>query len=126
MDLKAWKKLAEQEVYRYRDNRAFVQGVLDGGGTGGERMKRCVRWTLAVEYALEYLERNDPMKARFFKMLFGLETPRSRSRERQTILSLSFELHQSADTLYKWKRDALYLVVLAAVQTGALQPYQRE
>jgi hypothetical protein len=126
MNLKAWKRLAEQEVYRYRDNAAYVRGVLDGGGTGGERMQRCARWVLAVDYTKAYLERSDPQKAQFFKQLFGLDAPRTRRREERTILSLSFELNVTTTTLYKWKAELLSLVLIAAAQTGALRPYSTE
>ena len=126
MDWKEWKRIAELEVYRYRDNQAYVRGVLDSGGTGGERMQRSARWVLAVDYAKTYLERNDPQKALFFKRLFGLDEPRSRRRERSTVLSLSFELNVTTTTLYKWKAETLSLVLLAAAQTGALRPYRTE
>ncbi len=126
MNLKEWKRIAELQVYRYRDNRAYVRGVLDSGGTGGERMQRLSRWVLAVDYAKAYLERNDPPKARFFTLLFGLEEPRSRNREDRSILDLSFELNVSTTTLYKWKAETLSLVLLAAAQTGALKPYATE
>ena len=127
MDLKDWKKIAEREVYRYRDNRAYVRGVLDAGGAGeSERMRRCARWTLAVDYAREYLEKIDPVKARFFVALFGLDQPKRRRSERQSITRLSFELNVTPAALYKWKAETLSLVLLAAVQTGALRVYSTE
>ncbi len=124
MDLKECRKLAEHEVYRYRDHQAYVQAVLDCGKlTGGEKLNRSAKWVLSVDYAKEYLERHDPLKAKFFSLLFGLERPRRRGSEARTIISLSMELSVSAATLYKWRNEALSLVVLAAAQTGALRPY---
>ena len=116
MDLNDWKKLAEREVSRYRDNQAYVRGVLDGGGTGGERMQRCARWVLAVDYTRAHLKRTDPQKAEVFSKLFGLNAAR-------TAKAVSIELHMSITTVYRWKSEALSLVLLAAAQTGALRPY---
>ncbi len=126
MDLKKWKKLAEHETYRYRDNQAFVQAVLDCGKlSGGEKMQHRAKWVLAVDYAKEYLDRHDPVKAAFFSTLFGLTRP-VRRRGHRTIVALSQELHVTPSTLYQWKNEALSLVLLAAAQTGALRPYTLE
>ena len=126
MNLKDWKKLAEHEVYRYRDNEAYVQGVLDAGCLKGERMWRCAKWTLAVDHAMAYLKRTDPLKAQFFSRFFGLESPLKRRSEARSIIKLSMELNVSTSTLYKWKSEALSLVLLAAAQTGALRPFTQE
>ncbi len=123
MRMTDWKRLAEQECYRYRDNLAYVQGVLDAGSTAGERMYRCAKWVLAVEYAKEYLEKYAPLKARFFNELYGIDKPLRRRCEKKSITALSLSLHTDRSTLYKWKSEALTLVVLGAVQAGALQPY---
>ena len=124
MDLKEWKKLAEQEVYRYRDNQAYVRGVLDGGGSSDNiKLKQRARWVLAVDYVKEYLKRTDPQKAAVFSQLFGLDRPLRRVEERRSIVSLSMERNISPTTLYKWKSEMLSLVLLAAAQTGALRLY---
>lgn len=123
MRLKDWKAIAEQQCYRYRDNRAYVQGVLDAGKREGDNLARAARWVLAVQYAKEYLERYDPNKARFFNRLFGLDRPLRRRSAEKTITALSFELYVDRSTLYKWKSEALTLVLIGAAQTGALRPY---
>ena len=123
MDLNDWKKLAEREVSRYRDNQAYVRGVLDGGGTGGERMQRCARWVLAVDYTRAHLKRTDPQKAEGFSKLFGLDAPIKSRNAARTAKAVSIELNMSITTVYRWKSEALSLVLLAAAQTGALRPY---
>ena len=124
MDLKDWKKLAEHEIYQYRANQAYVQAILDFGKLkGGEKMYHCAKWVLAVEYAESYLKKRDPLKARFFSSLYGLDGTRRRGSEARTIIALSIELDTSTATLYRWKNEALSLVLLAAAQTGALRPY---
>ena len=124
MDLKDWKRTAEHEVYSYRDHQAYVQGVLDCGKiSGGEKLHHCAKWALAVDYALRYLKQHDPLKARFFTELFGIERPLRRRSEARSIIALSMELNVAPPTLYKWKNEALSLVLIAAAQTGALRPY---
>ena len=126
MDLKEWKKTAEQEVCRYRDSKAYVQGVLDSGGTGGEKMRQRARWVLAIEYVKEYLERTDPKKAYVFSALFGLDRPLRSKQLSRTAVELSIELHVSTTAVYQWKSEMLSLVLLAAAQTGAMRMYRIE
>ena len=126
MDLKEWKKLAEQEVYRYRDSKAYVQGVLDSGGAGGEKMRQRARWVLAIEYVKEHLERTDPQKAYVFTTLFGLDSPLRAKRQARTVVELSIELHVSTTAIYQWKSEMLSLVLHAAAQTGAMRMYRIE
>ena len=59
MHVNDWKRIAEQEARRYRDNRAFIQGVLDSGGDGSDRYRMKQKWVLAVDYVLAYLHRTD-------------------------------------------------------------------
>ena len=124
MDLKAMKRIAEREIFRYRDNRAYMQGVLDASGSRemgkfGER----AAWVMAVEYAKAYLEDTDPAKASFFSGFYHLDRPQRKNRPKVTMTAIAMQLHVSESTLYHWRSEALSIVVMAAIQTGALRPY---
>ena len=127
MDWKDWKRIAEREACRYRDRKAFLRGVQDGGGrVESARVAEAARWTAAVEYAQAHLEREDAEKARFFKELYGIDRPAGRYRGKKSVDALSLRLNAAPATLYRWRNEALTLLVLAAVQTKAIQPYQIE
>lgn len=124
MDLKTMKQLAEREIFRYRDNRAYAQGILDACGDHNQLFPhKRVRWALAVDLAKERWERTDAAKASFFTRYYCLDRPRKRYEQRPTICALSMQLHVSESTLYKWRSELLTYVVLAAIQIGALHPY---
>ena len=127
MDLKEWKRIAEREACRYRERKAFLAGVQDGGGhVETARVAEAARWTAAVEYVLAHLERQDTQKARFFRELYGIDRPAGRYRGKKSVDALSMKLHAAPAALYRWRSEALSLLVLAAVQTKAIQPYQIE
>lgn len=124
MDLKSMKRIAEKELYRYRDNRAYVQGVLDAGGDAElPKLREHAAWTLAVEYARTYFERTDPAKAAFLTGFYRLDRPQTRRSGKRTMAATAMQLHVTETTLHKWKNEVLTVLVMAAVQTGALRPY---
>ena len=124
MDLKSMKQAAEREIFRYRDNRAYVQGVLDGCGDP-DRLQFISRakWAHAVDLARAHWERKDPLKAKFFLCYYRPDRPLKRYEQRPTVCALAMKLNVSVPTLYKWRSELLTTVVLAAIQTGALRPY---
>ena len=123
MRLTEWKEIAERECYKYRDNCAYVQGVLDAGKLKSDKMFQRARWALAVENVKEYLEQHEPVKAKFFTELFGIDRPPRWRGEKRSITAMSLTLHVDRSSLYKWKSEALMLVLISAAQTGALRPY---
>lgn len=125
MCVKVWKRIAEHEAKRYRDYLAFQRGVEDAGGVVPERYRHCRRWTLAVEYVLEYLHRVDMEKERFMRLYCEIDGQRCRS-DQKGMLALSFIFHVSPSTLYDWRKEIRTLLVIAAAQTGAMRPYAAE
>lgn len=123
MCVKEWKRIAERETLRYRDYKAFQKGVEDAGGVVPERYGYCRRWTLAAEYALAYWDRNDAEKARFFRVYYGIDGQRRRTGQKG-LVALSFEFCVSPSTLYEWRQQIRTVLVMAALQTGALRPFQ--
>lgn len=127
MDLKDWKRIAEREACRYRDRKAFLKGALESGRhVETPRIAEAARWTAAVEYAEAHLGRQDAEKARFFRELYGLDRPAGRYRGKKSVEALSVKLHAAPASLYRWRSEALTVLVLAAIQTGAIRPYQVE
>ena len=125
MHVKEWKRIAEQEALRYREHKAFIKGAEDGGGGVSERYRQSVRWVLAVDYVLEHLHRTDAEKERFFRLCYGIDGTRRRL-DQKGMVALSFALNASTTTLYRWRREAVSLLLIAAAQTGALRPYRIE
>ena len=125
MDLKAMKRIAERELKRYRDNRAYVQGVIDAGGDPTKLLFRDrASWALAVEYAKTHFERTDPAKAAFFSGYYHLDRPAKKYEGKVSLAAIAMQLHISESTLYHWRNAALTITVMAAIQTGALRPYE--
>ena len=125
MNLKMMKRLAEREIFRYRDNRAYMQGILDACGEPA-RLKEYERvlWVRAVDCAKAYWEKEDPLKAAFFAGYYRTDRPKKRYEQKPSIRALAMQLHVSEPTLYKWRSELVTTVVLAAIQAGALQPYR--
>ncbi len=123
MCVKEWKRIAEREAMHYREYKAYEKGVEDAADRVPERYAERLRWTLAVEYVLAYWDRHDAEKARFFRAWYGIDEPR-RTKSKNSMIALSFELHAAASTLYDWRKEAQTLLVIAATQTGALRPYR--
>ena len=122
MHVNDWKRIAEQEARRYRDNRAFIQGVLDSGGDGSDRYRMKQKWVLAVAYVLAYLHRTDAAKERFFRLCYGIDGTQKQLNEK-SMVALSFVCNASVNTLYRWRSEQTTLLLIAAAQTGALRPY---
>ena len=125
MCVKEWKRIAEWEAMHYRDRKAFLKGVKDAGGGMTSRAVQYERWVRAVEAVLQYLRRYDPEKERCFRLCFGLDDGQA-LRGTKGMVSLSFQFHAGLSTLYEWKNEMLSLLLLAAVQTGALIPFEKE
>ena len=125
MHVNDWKRIAEQEARRYRDNKAFLQGVLDSGGSATERYRMKLKWVLAVDYVLAYLHRTNEEKERFFRLCYGIDGKRQRLNEKGMV-ALSFTFHASVTTLYRWRAEMASLLLIAAAQTGALRPYETD
>ena len=123
MCVKEWKRIAEWEASRYRDRKAFLKGAEDAGGVFSPRVDRYKKWVLAVEYVLAYLKRNDAVKERFFRACYGLDGGRKRFNQKG-MLALTFEFHTARSTLYQWRNETLSLLLIAAAQTGAIEPFQ--
>lgn len=124
MDLKTMKQLAEREIFRYRDNCAYMQGMSDACCDHNQlSLHTRVLWVRAVDMAKKHWERTDAAKASFFSRYYCLDRPRKRYEQKPTICALSMQLHVAESTLYKWRNELLTAVVLAAIQIGALRPY---
>ena len=117
-----WKRIAEQEAKRYRENKAFIQGVLDGGGIVSDRYRSKQKWVLTVEYVLGYLHRTDAEKERFFRICYRIDGTKRRLNEKGMV-ALSFEFNVTVSTLYRWRSELASMLLIAAAQTGALRPY---
>ena len=122
MCVKEWKRIAEWEAMHYRERKAFLKGVEDAGGGRTSRTEQYERWVQAVEAVLRYLTLHDPEKERFFRMCCGLDDGRALYRKKGMV-SLTFAFHAGQSTLYEWKNEVLTLLLLAAAQNGALQPF---
>lgn len=125
MNLREWKQVAEREVRRYRESKAYVAG-FDAAGAAGDPTKRNerARWVWAVESVRLHLLRTDPEKAAFFARLYRLDEPHGRLRQKETVLKIALELYISEATLYRWREEILYSVALAAAQVGAFRPFR--
>ena len=124
MDIKTMKRIAERETLRYRDNLAYMQGALDAGGDYEQtRFYRCAAWVRAVQGAMAYFMRTDPAKAGFFTGYYHLDRPPTCRDSKRTMAAIAALFHVSESTLYHWRNEALTVVVMAAIQTGALRPY---
>lgn len=122
MCVKEWKRIAEREARRYREHRAFMRGVEDAAGGVTERYRQSARWVLTVEYVLGYLYETNTEKERCFRKLFDIDGVQ-RYRGARGMQALAYEMNVSASLLYQWKNELLSLLLLAAAQTKALQPY---
>ena len=123
MNVKECKRIAEREAKRYREHKAFIQGVEDAHGVVPERYGQSLRWVLAADLVLRYLHEYDEEKERFFRLYFGIDGDRRRGGKRGMI-ELSFLLNVSASALYEWRKEIRTLLVIAAAQTGAMRPYE--
>ena len=82
------------------------------------------RWAWAIEQAYAMLQKTAPKKAILMDKLYGIERPvRHPTQPRVTMLLLVSDLNVSEPTLYKWREEVLSEVMAAAIQAGALQPY---
>ena len=125
MCVKEWKRIAEWEAVHYRERKAFLKGVRDAGCETTSRAEQYRKWVAAIDGVLLYLRRNDPEKERFFRLCCGIDGGRKQN-DRKGMLSLTFAFHVSQSTLYQWKNDVLSLLLLAAAETGALKPFQKD
>ncbi len=125
MHVKEWKRIAELQARKYREHKAFLQGVRDGGSPGTDRSRAAERWVLAVDYVLEYLHRNDAEKELFMRYYLCIDGKRRRT-DKKGMVALSLAFNVSPSTLYEWRRELLTLLVIAAAQTRALIPYETD
>ena len=123
MCVKEWKRIAEWEAMHYRERKAFLKGVRDANGSMTARAEQYRRWVGAIDGVLLYLGRNDPEKERFFRLCYGIDGGR-KQHDKKGMVALTFAFHLSQSTLYQWKNDVLSLLLIAAAQTGALNPFQ--
>lgn len=122
MCVKEWKRIAEWEAMHYRERKAFLKGVTDAGCGKTARAAQYERWVAAIETALQYLNRHDPEKERFFRLCYGLDDGRALYRKKGMV-PLTFLFHAGQSTLYEWRNEVLTLLLLAAAETGALKPF---
>ncbi|MBQ2201595.1 MAG: hypothetical protein II412_03415 [Clostridia bacterium] len=125
MCVKEWKRIAEWEAVHYRERKAFLKGVEDAAGKMTPRAAQYRRWVEAVENLLVHLERTDPERARFFRLLYGLDGGR-KQYDKKGLVSLTFSFHAAQSTLYQWRNEVLSLLLIAAAETGALKPFRSE
>lgn len=120
MDIKKMKRIAERELFRYRDNCAFLQRVWEAGG----KLDRvsCTAWVKAINSARAHFAKTDPVKESFFATYYRLDRPSSRYRRKGTNTAIALQFHISPSTLYHWRNEILTIVILAATQNGALRP----
>ncbi len=125
MNLREWKRVAEREVLRYRESKAYIAG-FDAAGAEGDPTKRNerARWVWAIETVRLHLYKTDPEKANFFTRLYRLDVPHRHVRQKQQILPLAEELFISEATLYRWREEVLLSIALAAAQVGVMRPFQ--
>ena len=121
MNVREWKRIAEKEVLRDGDRRAFMKGVEDAGGLKTERYLTCRRWVNAVDAVCAFLREHDPEKERFFRAYYGIGAPRIRCAKDGTV-AVSMQLNVSRTTVYQWRGEVMTLVLLAAVQNGLFNP----
>ena len=122
MCVKEWKRIAQWEAMHYRERKAFLRGVEDAGGPPTARAAQYRKWVRAVDCVLLYLKNHDGEKERFFRLCFGIDGGRKQV-DRNGMLALTFSFHASSSTLYQWKSEVLSLLLIAAAQTGALEPF---
>ena len=125
MQVNDWKRIAEREAKRYRENKAFMRGVMDAGASDSPRYRQKMKWVTAVDCVLAYLKQTDAEKERFFRLCYGIDGTRMRLGEK-AMVAMSFEFHVSITTMYRWRSEQASLLVIAAAQTGALRPYGTE
>lgn len=119
-EMKSLRGQARREVLEYRRNR----DRLAGRDLPEEERARLEKWSRAVTAAYTYYKRHDPERARAMVRMFGLYHPVPRRRRlSDRIGRLMLDLNVSEATLYRWQREMLDLVVLNAVETGALSPF---
>ena len=123
MCVKEWKRIAEWEAMHYRERKAFLKGVADAGCAETCRAAQYRKWVEAVESVLRHLGRYDPEKESFFRQCYGIDGGRQ-LYDKKGLLKLTFPFHVSQSTLYQWREEVLSLLLIAAAQTGALQPFQ--
>lgn len=122
MCVKEWKRIAEWEAVHYRERKAFLRGMEDAGCAMTERAAQYKRWVDAVERVLVYLERYAPEKGLFFRQCYGIDGDR-KLYDKKGMLRLTFVFHASQSTLYQWRDEVLSLLLIAAAENGALQPF---
>ena len=150
MSTKQMRPIVELELRQYRDNKILLSQFAQRGlkersiqmirqrgkisnPTQAEALKQldppawvlnARRWAWAIEQARELFASTAKKKEQLMVSLYGLDKPiRYPSQPRTMMLLLVSELGMSEPTLYKWREEIIQEVIAAAIQAGALKPY---
>ena len=121
MDLKTMKRIAERELFRFRENQEFLLAVWSAGGD----LTRvpCYLWAKAIKGARAHFAATDPVKEAFFADYYHLDRPNRKHKGRVTMTEMALLYHMSESTLHHWRNEVLTVTIMAAIQYGALKPY---
>ena len=121
MEIKTMKRIAERELFRYRENQEFLLAVWSAGGD----LNRipCALWSKAIKGARAHFAATDPVKEAFFADYYHLDRPPRKHQGKASMRVMAMLYHASESTLYHWRSELLTVTVMAAIQYGALRPY---
>lgn len=134
------REIANAELLRYRRNCVRLRQIdpdtglpacahrsLDHPLMTEAEIAEARLWKRAIERVRDAVRQEDPVMARFMVRYFAMRVPKNRRQsERARHMQLADELHVADSTLYKWKESILQRVIAAAIQSGALRPYDMD
>lgn len=151
MTLEEMRRITEDEIKNYHRTKTMLReweqdhiqradlGVRINAGrhadpTAAETMavvapsatiQRMRGWAWAIETTFGLLLQTDETKARVMQRLYSIDGKRRSSAERAQRYALMEELSISEPTLYRWRDEILHTVMAAAIQAGALVPFDK-
>ncbi len=139
--MQSLKQLARERLNAYRQENTLLK-ALDAGDDGAQisrvtgrmippptpqQVRAMRQWNLAIRNAVRLMGKSHHDKARFMVRYFGLETPINRSQSPAArLIRLSQDYNVAQSTLYSWIDDVCHIVLLCAVETGALRPSEAQ
>lgn len=143
------RRLASEQLLQYRRNRNYLIETRTNAETArisAERRRalglapersgkkhtarellQMRRWACAIEHVRALLAKERPVQERFMCRCYGLDTAVPLSEQKRArIVKLAIDFHVAESTAYRWCEGIVDLVLLAAVQSRAIEPFEKD